>query len=370
MASFVLRKINPEFWQRVQAKAAAEGSTVKAVILRLLTAWLAAVIVLSVTACGYKNPTAPTVDTPAVSTAPASIQLLGASRKDGLVDVTARVLTADGHDVPGAPVSFSTSVGSITPDVAQTDATGRATALLTATEPSTVTATSGTLTTSVKLLSSLPAPVDPGQPQPFPKPTPPQPFPPEPSKPGSYQVTLRATPTALLVGGSAILSALVNRTDDAPEPSSYTWDCGTGTAVVTTPAAAQPCSYPTAGTFTARVTATGGAISGTGTASVTVTPPPPPPPPTLTISLTGSANSVPTGSAINFTATAGGFAVGETVTAYQWDLDDTAGFEGTSTTNTRTSAAYTVAGLFVATVKVTTSTGRTASATFHYVVTN
>ncbi len=38
--TFLLRKIDPVFWARVQAKAKAEGLTVKAVILKLLTAWL------------------------------------------------------------------------------------------------------------------------------------------------------------------------------------------------------------------------------------------------------------------------------------------------------------------------------------------
>jgi hypothetical protein len=59
MPSFILRQLDPEFWAKVQAKAAAEGSTVKAVILRLLAAWLAAVIVLGVVGCG-SSPTSPT----------------------------------------------------------------------------------------------------------------------------------------------------------------------------------------------------------------------------------------------------------------------------------------------------------------------
>jgi hypothetical protein len=61
---------------------------------------------------------------------------------------------------------------------------------------------------------------------------------------------------------------------------------------------------------------------------------------------------------------------GETITAYQWDVDETTGFEGTSITAARIGGPYTTAGLFTATVKVTTSTGRTASGTFNYVVTN
>jgi hypothetical protein len=60
MSSFTLRQIDPEFWQRVQAKAAAEGVTVKVLILRLLSAWLAAALVLVTAACSGSNPSAPT----------------------------------------------------------------------------------------------------------------------------------------------------------------------------------------------------------------------------------------------------------------------------------------------------------------------
>ncbi len=40
MPSFILRGIDPAFWRRVKSKAAAEGVTIKALILRLLTTWL------------------------------------------------------------------------------------------------------------------------------------------------------------------------------------------------------------------------------------------------------------------------------------------------------------------------------------------
>jgi hypothetical protein len=45
MPSFILRDLDPDFWSRVQAKAAREGVTVKSLILRLLTQWLGAAIV-------------------------------------------------------------------------------------------------------------------------------------------------------------------------------------------------------------------------------------------------------------------------------------------------------------------------------------
>ena len=46
MPSFILRNLDPEFWRRVEAKAAAEGVTVKTVILRLLASWIAIPVAL------------------------------------------------------------------------------------------------------------------------------------------------------------------------------------------------------------------------------------------------------------------------------------------------------------------------------------
>ena len=40
MPSFILRNLDPEFWAKVRTKADAEGTTVKAVILRLLSRWV------------------------------------------------------------------------------------------------------------------------------------------------------------------------------------------------------------------------------------------------------------------------------------------------------------------------------------------
>jgi predicted HicB family RNase H-like nuclease len=40
MASYILRDIDPELWKRVKAKAALEGVSLKALIERLLRAWL------------------------------------------------------------------------------------------------------------------------------------------------------------------------------------------------------------------------------------------------------------------------------------------------------------------------------------------
>jgi hypothetical protein len=39
MVSFVIRNIEPELWRRVKAKAALEGTSLNALLLRLLTEW-------------------------------------------------------------------------------------------------------------------------------------------------------------------------------------------------------------------------------------------------------------------------------------------------------------------------------------------
>jgi len=40
MASYIIRKIDPELWKRVRAKAALEGRTVRQVIEALIASWL------------------------------------------------------------------------------------------------------------------------------------------------------------------------------------------------------------------------------------------------------------------------------------------------------------------------------------------
>ena len=40
MASYILRGIDPDLWRHVKSKAALEGTSVKALIERLLRAWL------------------------------------------------------------------------------------------------------------------------------------------------------------------------------------------------------------------------------------------------------------------------------------------------------------------------------------------
>jgi PKD repeat protein len=90
----------------------------------------------------------------------------------------------------------------------------------------------------------------------------------------SYTVTLAAAPTAVVAGGTATLTATVAFVGLPPAVTTWAWDCGNGTFAATPNTAI--CTYPTVGSFTAKVTVTGGTTSGSATTPVTVTAPPVP----------------------------------------------------------------------------------------------
>lgn len=60
MPSFILRNIDPDFWRRVQSKARLEGVSIKELILRLLTTWLATIVLFGLVGCSSDSRTNPT----------------------------------------------------------------------------------------------------------------------------------------------------------------------------------------------------------------------------------------------------------------------------------------------------------------------
>lgn len=146
MPSFILRDIDPAFWRRVKSKAAAEGVTVKELILRLLTKWLGLFALLLVSACAPPLLTAP-APTPPVAAVPASLSLTGGSATSAhQVLLNLVVLDAAGKGVPGASVSLTTTFGTLNHYIVTTGPTGTAQAILTTTRTATVTAQTGGLT--------------------------------------------------------------------------------------------------------------------------------------------------------------------------------------------------------------------------------
>lgn len=152
------------------------------------------------------------------------------------------------------------------------------------------------------------------------------PAPPTPPGP-SYAVTLTASATAVLVGGTVTLTATPIAQNGAPAtPTSYAWDCDDNGTTDSTAPGPIVCTYPTVGTITSKLTVTGGTASGLGTVAITVSSAVP----TITISCSTVTFPNPTVCAVS--ATLLGSAVPSTsITTVSWDWGD--GFTSTSAGN-------------------------------------
>jgi Bacterial Ig-like domain (group 1) len=194
MPSFILRKLDPEFWARVQAKAAAEGTTVKAVILRLLASWLGVLTVLATITCAYDVPPPPVLVLPPRPGIPSRMDLNaspGMGAESGMGRISARVFDAYAAGLPNQTVTFSVSVGTLAAEQTATDQQGYALTTMTAppgsvTVGASVAAPFGPIEATTRIaIQALPPPAgntNPGTP-PNPTPSPPTPSPPTPVPP-------------------------------------------------------------------------------------------------------------------------------------------------------------------------------------------
>jgi hypothetical protein len=261
MPTFILRAIDADLWSRVTAKAAAEGLTVKQLVLKALTQYVALVVLLLVmTGCGASNPThaTPVADPAAV---PASISLTSVSGQGattGQVYVSAMVKDASGKGVGAAIVTFTTTAGSFLATPITSDAGGLAQASLSTTGNATITASVGSVAGSLDVVPTAAVVVPPPY---VPLPTPPIVVPPVvPTPPAPLVLIVSLTCTAEPHGtktvcnvatsynGAAVDSTLVN---------SVTWDWGDGTSE--TPPIFTPLGqhlYTQAGTYRIQATVT------------------------------------------------------------------------------------------------------------------
>jgi PKD repeat protein len=305
-------------------------------------------LVVASTACAYHAPDAPTAIILPPSTAPASIRLTAASRADYGLDVVATLLTADGHFVADTPVTFAATAGTFSTSPVTTDPNGIARTVLREAGAATVTASAGTLQTSVPVLGGItPTPAPPNQPPPPPPPLPPPP-----------------PPVAFLsVASTGTTGTPVTFVVSAPSTISPTWlfAFGDGTTVSTT-AFGVSHTYTTAGLYTATVSAPG-VTSGRAVLTITDAPPPPPPPPPVVpaLTLTLSCVAAPHLSQTSCNITARdekGTIVTAGVTSASWDFGD----GNTATTHPLAQNTYTQAGSYVIQVSAVGPGGRTGSA--------
>lgn len=306
--------------------------------------------------CAYHTPVEPTVIILPSPTVPASIALgavSGTGANAGTATIIAAVQNADGGRIPKTAVDFVADAGTLSVTHVITNDNGEAQTVLTASAATTVHATAGSVTRQI-LAAIQPAPPNyPPAPPPVIPPPPPPPSPLPPPAP-SYGVTMTPTPNSVVSGGSVTLSATATPQNGAPTPASFAWDCdGNGTVDFTTTTSSQACTYPTVGTFSPKVTVTGGAAVGVGSATVTVTAQPVP-------VVTVNCNTVtwPSITSCNVSATLNGAAVpSSNITNVDWDFGDT----GTATTsNNLAMHAYAAPGTYTVVVSNVTVTGTTA----------
>jgi hypothetical protein len=355
MARFILYDLDPAFWQRVRAKAAAEGIQVKALILKLLTTWLGVfVLALLTTGCanGFAAPMA-LQPTPVAEDlrAPTSLSIgtLPGTRSNTTI-VSARVQNLHGAPLAGMNVVFATTLGSLSPEAVVSASDGTASTTLTATDTARVSVTAGAMSNSTLIAWN-------GTPGQTPTPT-------TPTTPtlGLFLNVQGAAQTGDAVPFSVSSSAL---------GATWNWTFGDGSADQTT-AFATTHRYTRAGTYLATVFGTGASQTAAASASIVVTDKPvvaPPPTPAAFAAAIGCPKSTTQTQACNVSAIANGVTLpSNAITKISWDFGDGLAELGTSPA---VQHAYAHPGTYTvfATVTATVSDGVTQIGTASTTVT-
>lgn len=302
---------------------------------------------LSIAACSPIPINDAVSPTPIVSTTAASIRLTVSSRADQHLDVAAEVLTLSGKPVAGQAVTFTASLGTISPSTVTTDAEGFARTIASVPWANTLTASAAGLSETLKLTGALP-PL-----------------------------------TAAVSAGDAYEDDEVQFVATIPEcactPRVVGWDFGDGDRLAANTLAARH-TYHSDGSYTVALTlADDLGRSATATQRVIIRPrlstvPGPAPVPYVPVLELGGtcSNVTPLTVSCPVTLTYNGQSVAGRIDSVTWTWGDS-----TSTTRTPTPPATTVSNLtaehvyaargsYSITVDVHLTTGETATRTFTY----
>ena len=242
----------------------------------------------------------------------------------GSTTVTASVVDASGNPLAAVPVTFSTTAGTFSAAVVNTDTAGIARTTLTTNSAASVTATAGgTTSTAVSIaVSARPAvsiSVASGS---------------TPTEGGITTLSITVNPTT---GGAPIQSVVVNYGDGQSD------DLGSVSGTVSVQHV-----YDDDGSFTPTVTATD--TSGTSASASTVIVVQP-----ILVSITATQSST---NSKTFSFTANVSPAGSAIASYTWTFGDGS---STTTSSASTSHTYTTAGDRTVRVTARTTTNRTAS---------
>jgi len=291
-----------------------------------------------------------TIGTAAVNTVTLRANPSTVSPTGGTVELVAIVVGESGNALPGISVAFNTDQGSLSAQTVVTDGNGEARTQLTTAQKTSATATAGLKTSTAVTVDLRPGPA----------------------------VTLTCAPSSGTGGCAGIQASATTNTATVVftvtkaagssnlRESSIEFGDGTTQSLGTLGGGALSVAHTYDGpsnssprTYTATVRATDVNNEATFvTSSVSVLPRAPF---TLDLAVTFDAAVIGVGRTGNFTATL----TGAEAQSYAWDFGD-----GTSatTTSTKTSHVFKTNGQYAATVTVTTTDGRTATARVEFIV--
>jgi hypothetical protein len=243
-------------------------------------------------ACAYHMPTSPTTSTDTTpNTTPTSIRVTTSSRTDQKIDVTATVLSGDGHLLGNIALAFSVDAGTISPNVAVTDANGSARATASTPSATTLHVTGAGLSSQLSLPAS----------------------------------TAPATPDSVIlnVPGTGTEGVPVTMFVSSAASGTWSWTFGDGAGTQTT-SLSTTHTYSRPGGFTVTVAGPNGTTS-SGNITIAEAPAPvpvPTPATSVTVECTpGDTTTTKTGCHVTLTG-ADGSIITSTISSIDWDWGD------------------------------------------------
>jgi hypothetical protein len=249
----------------------------------------------------------------------------------GTVALIATVLDTNGNRLVGIPVTFSTSAGTLSASVANTDSTGEARVQLTTNRTATVTAAAGAKTATATINAAT-----------------------------SNSISLSVAPASPVVDQPVTLTVTpsVGTNNTAPRVV-VEWGDGTQTDLGTVAAARTVThTYTRSGNYTIIATATSdGGESATSSIGVTVAPKP-----VIGVNVAASSGTPRVNTPVTFTATVTGDTTA-VISSYVWQFLDSNGNvdQTTTTTGNQVTRVFTSTGNKTVTVTVNAADGRSGS---------